>query len=105
MRIRRDPDNIEDSEILLISQVSDAFAHPVRIKMFRYIMRCNREMTPVCNKDLIREFGYAQATTSQHVAKLVEAKLIETKKEDKFTYLYANLGIVQMYVNAVRKFG
>ena len=105
MRIRRDQDTIEDSEVLLISQVSDAFAHPVRIKMFRYIMKCNREMTPVCNKDLIREFGYAQATTSQHVAKLVEAKLVETKREDKFTYLYANLGIVQMYVNAVRKFG
>ena len=105
MRIRKDRDTIEDSEIMLISQVSDAFAHPVRIKMFRYIMKCNREMTPVCNKDLIREFGYAQATTSQHISKLIEADLIETKKEEKFTYLYANLGIVQKYVNAVRKFG
>ena len=105
MRIRKEPDTVEDGEILLISQVSDAFAHPVRIKMFRYIMKCNREMVPVCNKDLIREFGYAQATTSQHISKLVEAELIETRKEEKFTYLYANLGIVQRYVNAVRKFG
>ena len=93
MRIRKEPDAMQESDVLLIAEVSDAFAHPVRIRMFRYIMKCNRERTPVCNKDLIEEFGYAQATTSQHIRKL-----------DKFTYLFANLGRVQMYVNAVRKF-
>lgn len=104
MRIRKEPDTMQEKDVLLIANVSDAFAHPVRIKMFRYIMKCNRERIPVCNKDLIEEFGYAQATTSQHIKKLVDCKLLETKKQDKFTYLYANLGMVQMYVNAVRKF-
>lgn len=104
MRIRKEPDAMQESDVLLIAEVSDAFAHPVRIRMFRYIMKCNRERTPVCNKDLIAEFGYAQATTSQHIRKLVDAGLLEQKKQDKFTYLFANLGRVQMYVNAVRKF-
>lgn len=104
MRIRKEPDTMQEADVLLIAEVSDAFAHPVRIKMFRYIMKCNRERIPVCNKDLISEFGYAQATTSQHIKKLVDAGLLETRKQDKFTYLYANLGRVQMYVNAVRKF-
>ena len=104
MRLRKEPDTMQEQEVLLIAEVSDAFAHPARIKMFRYIMKCIRERTPVCNKDLIAEFGYAQATTSQHIKKLVDAKLLETRKSDKFTYLYANLGMVQQYVNAVRKF-
>ncbi len=104
MRIRKEPDHLQEQDVLLIADVSDAFAHPVRIRMFRYIMKCNKEMTPVCNKDLIEEFGYAQATTSQHVRKLVDSGLVETRKKDKFTYLYANLGMVQMYVNAVKKF-
>ena len=49
-------------------------------------MKCNRERTPVCNKDLIAEFGYAQATTSQHIKKLVDAKLLETRKDIFIVY-------------------
>lgn len=104
MRIRKEPDTMQEKDVLLIAEVSDAFAHPVRIRMFRYIMKCNKERIPVCNKDLIDEFGYAQATTSQHIKKLTDAHLLETKKQEKFTYLYANLGMVQMYVNSVKKF-
>ena len=47
MRIRKEPDAMQESDVLLIAEVSDAFAHPVRIRMFRYIMKCNRERTPV----------------------------------------------------------
>ena len=69
MRLRKEPDAMQEQEVLLIA-----------------------------------EFGYAQATTSQHIKKLVDARLLETRKSDKFTYLYANLGMVQQHVNAVRKF-
>ncbi len=104
MRLRKDTDDIQEEEILLIAKVSDALAHPARIKIFRYIMQANRAMVLVCNKDLVEHFDYAQATISQHTKKLVESGLIEVKKQDKFSYYYANLGVLMKYLNATKKF-
>ena len=104
MRIRKDQDDMQDAEISLIATVSDALAHPARIRMFRYIMQANRAMVTVCNKDLVEHFDYAQATVSQHMKKLVESGLVEIKKKDKFSYYYVNLGMLMQYVNATKKF-
>ena len=107
MRIRKDRSAYEDRSGIdyeLIALVSDALAHPVRLRLFRYIMQMNREMKSVCTTDLVREFNYAQATISQHMKKLVRAGLVETKKEEKFAYYYANLGILAHYLEATRKF-
>ena len=104
MRIRRDMDNIEERDIELIANVSDALAHPVRLKLFRYIMHSNQTMEPVCNKELVEVFGYAQATISQHVKKLVQSGLVEVKKKDKFSYYCANLGMLMQYLNATKRF-
>ena len=104
MRIRRDIVYMEDKDIELIAAVSDALAHPVRLKLFRYIMHSNQAMEPVCNKELVEAFGYAQATISQHVKKLVQSGLVEVKKKDKFSYYYANLGRLMQYLNATKKF-
>ena len=98
MRLRKDTDDIQEDEILLIAKVSDALAHPARIKIFRYIMQANR------NKDLVEHFDYAQATISQHTKKLAESGLVEIKKQDKFSYYYANLGVLMQYLNATKKF-
>ena len=103
MRIRKRTD-LHDKELNFIAQVSDALAHPVRLKLFRYIMQTNRVMTDVCNRDLVKEFGYAQATTSQHMNKLVSSGLVESKKKDKFTYYYANLGVLMRYVNLTKRY-
>ena len=104
MRIRKINDDFEIEDIDFIAKVSDALAHPARLYMFRHIMQCNRTLTPVCNKDLVKEFGYAQATISQHMEKLIISGLVETKKENRFTYYYANLGILMMYINKTKKF-
>ncbi|MCQ2547825.1 MAG: helix-turn-helix domain-containing protein [Clostridia bacterium] len=107
MRIRKSMDvmgHMEEDEILLIAKVSDALSHPARITLFRYIMQANKNFKPVCNKDLVENFDYAQATISQHMNKLIYAGLVETKKENKFTYYYANLGLLQQYSNAAKKF-
>lgn len=104
MRLRKDSNEIQEDEILLIAKVSDALAHPARIKIFRYIMQCNRAMVLVCNKDLVAKFDYAQATISQHTKKLCESGLVEVKKQDKFSYYYANLGMLMQYLNATKKF-
>ena len=104
MRIRKDVDNMEESEIEFIAKVSDSLAHPVRLAIFRYIMQCNKQMQNVCNKDLCQNFDYAQATISQHVKKLVQSGLLEVKKQDRFSYYYANLGILMKYINETKKF-
>ncbi len=104
MRLRKESDEMLEEEILLIAKVSDALAHPARVKIFRYIMQANRAMVLVCNKDLVENFDYAQATISQHVKKLADSGLIEVKKKDKFSYYYANLGMLMQYLNATKKF-
>lgn len=104
MRLRKDNDEIMENEILLIANVSDALAHPARIKIFRYIMQSNKAMVTVCNKDLVANFDYAQATISQHIKKLVQSGLVEVKKKDKYSYYYANLGVLAQYLNATKKF-
>ena len=107
MRIRRDngiDENLQGLEAELIASVSDALAHPVRLALFRYIMHCNKVMTPVCTKDLVETFDYAQATISQHMKRLVRYGLVETNKVEKFNYFYANLGLLARYINATKKF-
>ena len=104
MRIRKNNKELLENEIMLISDVSDALAHPLRVKILKYIMTQNRNMKPVCTKDLVEEFGYAQATISQHMKKLVLAGLVESKHKEKFNYYYVNLGLLARYVNAAKKF-
>ena len=104
MRLRKESDDLQEDEILLIANVSDALAHPVRIKIFRFIMKCNTARQLVCNKDVVSEFDYSQATISQHIKKLQQAQLVQVKKKDKFSYYFVNIGILGKYVNAVNKF-
>jgi len=104
MRIRKEQELFEEKDIEFIAQVSDALAHPVRLQLFRYIMQCNKSMETVCNKDLVAAFDYAQATISQHMKKLVQSGLVEIQKKDKFSYYYANLGILMQYLNATKKY-
>ncbi len=104
MRIRKDTDILNEKEILLIADVSDALAHPARIKLFHHILDQNKDLIPVCNGDLVAAFDYSQATISQHMKKLVSSGLVQMKKEDKKSVYYANIGRLQQYLTATRKF-
>ncbi|MGF6376336.1 ArsR family transcriptional regulator [Clostridiales Family XIII bacterium PM5-7] len=104
MRIRKETDQFEEIDIEMIARVSDALAHPARLHLFRYIMQCNKAMENICNKDLVAAFDYAQATISQHMKKLVDSGLIEVKKQDKFSYYFANLGILMQYIDKTKKY-
>ena len=104
MRLRKEADELQEEEILLIARASDALAHPARIKIYRYIMKRNKERAPVCNKDVVAEFDYSQATISQHLKKLIDSGLITVQKSDKFSFYYANFGILVKYLDATRKF-
>ena len=103
MRLRKELNDLEEEDILLIANVSDALAHPARIKIYRFIMKANKERRKVCNKDVVEVFNYSQATISQHIKKLSVSGLIEVKKDDRFSYYYANLGILMKYLDATKK--
>ena len=104
MRLRKEPDTMQEEDILLIARVSDALAHPARIKIFRFIMNANRDRKKICNKDVVEVFDYSQATISQHIKKLVTSGLLEVQKSDRFSYYYANLGVLMKYLDATKKF-
>ena len=95
---------MQERDILLIAKISNALAHPARIKIFRYIMTSNKKRERVCNKDLVNYFDYSQATISQHVKKLRDAGLVEVRKEDRYSYYYVHLGTLNDYLVATKKF-
>jgi len=102
MRIRKN-NTAEFEEIELIAKCSDALAHPARVEFFKYIYGLNMERKTCCNKDLVGQFGYAQSTTSQHMDKLTISGLIETKHQGTSAFYFVNLGLLQKYLNAVKK--
>ena len=104
MRLRKELDEMQEKEILLIARISDALAHPARIKIFRYIMEQNKGRRQVCNKDLVEAFDYSQATISQHVKKLADAGLVQVMKKDRYSYYYVHLGVLNDYLTATKKF-
>lgn len=103
MRIRKDL-GFDEPELEEIALISDALAHPVRLKLFRFVMQCNRTMQPICNKDLVDSFDYSQSTISQHMKRLTKSGLIEVKKKDSYSYYYANLGVLTRYLNLTKRF-
>lgn len=103
MRIRKDVFDNEENEILLTAKISDALAHPVRIKIFKYILISNSQRETVHNKDLVEFFDYSQSTISQHVKKLVTAEIIHVKRKDNFSEYYVNIGIMGKYIDLLKK--
>ena len=80
MRLRKEIDEMKEKDILLIAKISDALAHPARIKIFRYIMQQNKERTKVCNKDLVNYFDYSQATISLSTLKSLQMPVCSRSK-------------------------
>ncbi len=56
-----------------LASYAKALAHPARIAILQHLIRKD---TCICG-DLVEEIGLAQATISQHLRELKEAKLIQ----------------------------
>lgn len=104
MRIRKENEVLNVDEINMITKISDALAHPFRVELFKYILQSNRNFEAVYTKKIVSEFGYAQATISQHMKVLLISGLVTAKDQDKYTYYYANLGVLTQYLDTVKKF-
>ena len=103
MRIRKDADSLQKTEIELIATASDALAHPARVELFRFVYSQNMKRQPVCNKNLVEEFDYAQATISQHMKKLLISGLVTAEKKGTYSYYFVNLGMLAKYLDTVKK--
>ncbi len=104
MRIRKRMGSLPNDDIDLITRVSDALAHPVRLDLFRFILQKNKNMELVCTSDLVQNFDYAQATISQHMNKLSIAGLVNTRSKDRRTYYFANVPVLAEYLEATKNF-
>lgn len=106
MRIRRNTPvdaALNDDEILAVAKISDALAHPVRIRLLRHILSENLARRSVTNKDLVGAFGYAQATISQHVSKLLIGGLLEVQKKGTSSCYFARVGKLLAYTETIKK--
>lgn len=106
MRIRKQESNdaaLKDEEILAAAKISDALAHPVRIRMLRYILTENLARRTVTNKDLVQAFDYAQATVSQHLSKLLIGGLLEMQKKGTSSCYFAHVGRLSIYTETLKK--
>ena len=106
MRIRKQgpiDEVLKEEDFLAAAKVADALAHPARIRMLRFILTENLARRTVANKDLVREFDYAQATISQHVSKLVVGGLIEVKKKATSSYYFAKVGKLSVFAETLKK--
>ena len=103
MRIRKFPGSLPAEEIQLITEASDALAHPLRVEIFRYIFTQNLARVPVCNKDLVAQFGYSQSTISQHMRKLLVSGLVTARNRETYAYYFVNLGVLGNYIDDLKK--
>ena len=106
MRIRKHDSAdtaLRDEDILAAAKVSDALAHPVRIRMLRYILTENLARRPVTNKDIVNEFDYAQATVSQHLSKLLLGGLLEVQKRGTSSCYFARVGRLSNYTDTLKR--
>lgn len=71
--------DIYSSEVNEIATIAKVFSHPARVAILQYISKQN---TCICN-DIVDEIGLAQATISQHLKVINDAKLLEGTFEGK----------------------
>lgn len=71
--------DIYSSEVNEIAAIAKVFSHPARVAILQYISKQN---ACICN-DIVDEIGLAQATISQHLKVINDAKLLEGTFEGK----------------------
>jgi len=92
-----------DEDIIAAAKISDALAHPARIRILRYILNENISRRNVTNKDLVIVFDYAQATISQHLSKLLIGGLVDVRKKGTSSCYFARVGRLSSYTEILKK--
>ncbi len=75
--------DLDDAEAAATAALFAALGSPARVRIVNLLAGA---AAPVCLCDLIEPLGLAQATVSQHLARLVEAGLVERDERGKWSY-------------------
>ncbi|MFY0685774.1 MAG: helix-turn-helix transcriptional regulator [Cyclobacteriaceae bacterium] len=105
MKIRKTINIEHSAEAVLVAQIADALAHPVRVSLLVYVRSKNVVRNDVCNKDLVAHFDYSQSSLSQHVKKLRECGLFEVTYQDKFSFYRVNEDLLKLFTTKVNDLG
>lgn len=97
MRIRRKINKGDWDKANDIAKISDALAHPVRVKIIEYVLEKNEAQKGVTNKELVEHLGYAQATISQHLNTLCSAGLMSKSTDKNFQGYFLHHGLMIKY--------
>lgn len=103
MRIRKEIEEISDKSDFIV-RVADAFSHPARLKIFKYVKDKNFVNNDVCNGDLVKMFDYSQSTISQHVKKMVNADLFIIEKREKHSIYSINQKTLDQYFDFLKNY-
>lgn len=103
MRIRKANKKTDWEKANEIAKVSDALAHPVRVKIVEYVMEKNEHQKGVTNKELVERLGYAQATISQHLNTLCSAGLMSKSTDKSFKGYFLHHGLMMQYAGWIHE--
>ena len=78
---------LREDEAEATAAVFAALASPARVRIVNLLGTSDE---PVCLCNLLEPLGLAQATVSQHLAKLVEAGLVDREERGKWSYFSIN---------------
>lgn len=91
---------IQQDKLQISSDLLRALAHPLRLKILKFI---DQNDTIHVNK-IYNTLKLEQSITSQHLRILRSAGLVDTEKEGKFRHYQINYNRIQMVLKAINNF-
>lgn len=80
---------LNEEEASATAALFSALGHPARVRIVNLLASSDE---PVCLCTLIEPLGLAQATVSQHLARLVDAGLLQREERGKWSYFSLDAG-------------
>lgn len=102
MRIRKNLNIEKEEQAIFLSEIADALSHPVRIAILHYVNSKDNLRNDLCNKDLVENFSYSQASMSQHVKKLKNVGLIKVTYSNKYSFYRINNELLSKYIETLK---
>lgn len=91
---------IDSAKLETASSVLRAIAHPLRLRLIKYIS--DKDCINV--NAIYHDMGLEQSITSQHLRILREAKLVHTQRKGKFIFYTVNFSKISHIVSVVDAF-
>lgn len=91
---------IDGAKLDSASSVLRAIAHPLRLRLIKYISDKDR----INVNTIYHDMGLEQSITSQHLRILRETKLVHTERKGKFIFYSVNFPKISHIISVVNDF-